>query len=155
MGLTVIIVLILIGLLFLVLELLVFPGQGVAGVIGLAILIVAIWQTYKQFGPMAGHITVGATFLLSIIFIIIALRSNTWKKTMLKDNIEGKVNVIDQTRIKIGDEGVSISRLNPAGKALINDEYYEVRTEGDFVDPDTQVIITKIDSNKIYVKCKT
>lgn len=154
MGITVIAVLIVIGLLFLVLEILVFPGQGIAGILGLAILAVAIWQTYKQFGSMAGHITLASTFLLSVVFLVYSLRSKTWKKTMLSDNIAGRVNVIDQERLKVGDNGVSVSRLNPAGKALINNDYYEVRTNGDFLDPDTEIVVTKIESNRIYVKNK-
>jgi len=154
MGVTIIAVLIIIGLLFLVLEILVFPGQGVAGILGLALLAIAIWQTYAQYGSLAGHITLGSTFILSMVFLIFSLRSNTWKKTMLSDNIDGKVNVIDQNELKAGDEGITVSRLNPAGKAHINNDYYEVRTSGEFLDPDTVIIVTKIEANKIYVKSK-
>ncbi len=155
MGWTIIAVLILIGLVFLVLEILVFPGQGIAGILGLIILGIAIWQTYKHFGPLAGHLTLGGTFILSIVLLVFSLRSGTWKKTMLKTKIDGKVNLVDTHKLKVGEEGKTISRLNPAGKAFINGDYWEVHTQGEYVEPHTDIIITKIEFNKIYVKPKT
>ncbi len=154
MGWTVIAVLIFIGLVFLVLEILIFPGQAVAGIIGLIIIAVAIWQTYTNIGTTAGHITLASTLVASIILLIIALRSKTWKRTMLNSNIDGKVGIIDDSQMKIGDAGKTVSRLNPAGKAIINDDYFEVHTQGEFLDPGTEVIVTKIDFNRIYVKRK-
>lgn len=154
MGWTIIAVLIFIGLVFLMLEILVFPGQAVAGIIGLVIIAVAIWQTYLHIGTSAGHITLASTLGASIILLIISLRSKTWKRTMLSDNIDGKVNLLSDDQIKTGDHGKTVSRLNPAGKALINDDYFEVHTQGDYLDPGSEVTVTKIEFNKIYVKQK-
>ncbi len=155
MGWTVIAIIILIGLIFMVLEILVFPGQGVAGIIGLVLIGVAIWQTYTNIGNTAGHITLAGTIFLSVIFLIIALRSKTWKRIMLSSNIDGKVNVIEDKSVKVGDTGKAISRFNPAGKALINDDYFEVHTYGEYLDPDTEIVVVKKEFNKIYVKQKT
>lgn len=154
MGWPVIAVLIFIGLVFLVLEILVFPGQAIAGIIGLVIIAAAIWQTYVNFGPTAGHITLASTLGASVLLLVISLRSKTWKRTMLKSNIDSKVGIIEDSQVKIGDSGKTVSRLNPAGKALINDDYFEVHTQGDFIDQGTEVIVTKKDFNRIYVKRK-
>lgn len=151
----VIVALILIGLLFLVLEILVFPGQAVAGIIGLALLAVGIWQTYVVVGPVAGHWVLGGTLIVSIVLLIFALRSKTWSRLMLKKDITSKVNVIEESSVKPGDPGKTISRLNPAGKAIINDDYFEVHTQGEFLDPGTEIIVTKVSFNKIYVKQKS
>ncbi|MDZ7740728.1 MAG: NfeD family protein [Bacteroidota bacterium] len=150
----VVIALIAIGLLFLILEILVFPGQAVAGIIGIVLLVIGIWQSYLVLGSQIGNWVMAGTLTASIGLLILALRSKTWKRAMLSDDIDGKVNVIDKLKLKVGDEGKTISRLNPAGKALINDDYYEVHTQGDFVNPGTAVIVTKISFNKIYVKRK-
>lgn len=147
-----IITLILIGLLFLILEILVFPGQAVAGIIGLALLITGIWQTYIILGTTAGHWVLGGSLFVSVMLIIIALRSKTWNRIMLNDDIAGRVNIIDANLVKPGDTGKAISRLNPAGKAIIHDEYYEVHTKGEFIDQGTEIVVTKTSFNKIYVK---
>jgi membrane-bound ClpP family serine protease len=151
----VIAILIVIGLLCLVLEILVIPGTGVAGIIGFALLAIGIWQAYSHFGPLAGHLTVGGTIVLTLVTLVLSLRAKTWRRIMLNSKIDSRVNVIDGQKLKVGDTGKAISRLVPAGKALINGEYYEVRTTGEFLDPDTQVEVEKIDFNKIFVKRKT
>ena len=73
---------------------------------------------------------------------------------MLKSEIDSKVNVIDMEKIKVGDTGKTVSRLVPAGKAIINGDFYEVRTTGEFLDQDTEIEIEKIEANKIFIKPK-
>ncbi len=153
MSWTVIIVLLLLGMLFLLLEILVFPGTSVAGILGFALIVIAVWQTYATHGSTAGHFTLAGTAVLSIVSVYFALKSNTWKKAALNAEIDSRVNLIDE-KIKPGQEGRSVSRLAPLGKALINDEYFEVRSESSFVDPDVDIVITRIEDNKIYVKPK-
>lgn len=146
--------LILIGLLSLVLEILVIPGSGVAGVIGFILLAIGVWQAYTYYGTPTGHYVLVGTIVFSLLTLVLSLRSKTWNRIMLHDNIGGRVNVREEGRINLGDEGKTISRVNPSGKALINNEYYEVRTNGEFIDPGTTVIIEKLERNKIFVKPK-
>jgi membrane-bound ClpP family serine protease len=137
-----------------VLEVLVIPGFGFAGVIGFILVAIGVWQTYAVYGLMAGHLVLAATFVTTVIILILALRSKTWKRLALSDEIDSKVNVIDLEKVQPGDRGKTVSRLAPMGKALINGEYYEVATTGDFIDQHSEVIITRIDHNKIIVKRK-
>ena len=154
MAWSVIVVLILIGLLFIILEILVIPGVAVFGILGVIIILIGVWQSYISYGTTAGHIVLASSILLSIVTLVFSLRSKTWKRMMLNSKIEGKTNVIDENKIKAGDTGKTTSRLSPAGKAMINGDYYEVHTQSEFVDPGTEIEIIKIDFNKIYVKQK-
>lgn len=147
-------ILIFIGLAFLVLEILVIPGTGIAGIIGFILIGIGIWQAYSVYGTIGGNYTLGGTFVLTIIMLAFSLRSKTWRKIMLNKKIESKVNVIDSKEIKVGDQGKTTSRLAPSGKAYINSDYFEVRTTGHFIDQDTTILVEKIDGNKIYVKRK-
>jgi membrane-bound ClpP family serine protease len=145
---------IIIGLIFLALEILVIPGVGIAGVIGFVLIVVGIWQTYAGHGMVAGHLVLTGTFILTIITLVLSLRSKTWRKLALSTAIDSKVNVIDHELIKTGDTGKTSSRLAPMGKALINGEFYEVSTNGDFIDQQTDIVVEKIEFNKIIVKRK-
>jgi membrane-bound ClpP family serine protease len=69
---------------------------------------------------------------------------------MLKDEITGKVNELDP-RIQVGDTGKTISRLAPAGKALIKGILLEVQSMEGFVDHEKEVVISKIEDNKVFV----
>ena len=148
-------VLIVIGLLFLVLEILVIPGVGVAGIIGFVLIAIGVWQTYAQYGAPAGHSVLAATLVLTLGTLALALRSKTWRKVALHDSIDSRVNIIDAEKVKVGDVGKTVSRLAPSGKAIINGEFYEVRTTGEFIDQENEVIIDRIDHNKITVKRKS
>lgn len=150
----VIIILLLVGLLFILLEILVIPGVGVAGVLGTVLLVFTIWQTYKIYGFVAGHYTLASTLVFTVLLLYFSFKSKTWKKMMLNSKIEGKVNTVDEKKLKVGDTGKTISRLAPAGKGLFNGEYYEVHSQGDFIDPGKEIIIVKINYNKIIVKLK-
>ncbi|MBW6459410.1 MAG: hypothetical protein K0B08_02450 [Bacteroidales bacterium] len=146
--------LILIGLLFLVLEILVIPGAGFAGIVGFILITIGVWQSYAVYGAMTGHLVLGGTFLLTIVTLALSLRGGTWRKLMLSTEIDSKVNLVDSEKIKVGDTGKTISRLAPMGKALINGEFYEVRTDGEFIDQHTDIVVEKIEVNKINVKRK-
>lgn len=147
-------VFIILGLSFLVLEILVIPGVGFAGVVGFVLITIAIWLTYSHFGSTAGHLVLAGTFILTFLTLVLSLRSKTWKNISLRDAINSRVNVVEAGRVNAGDEGVTSSRLAPMGKALINGEFYEVSTTGAFIDQKTKVIVEKIDNNKIFVKLK-
>jgi membrane-bound ClpP family serine protease len=146
--------LIIIGLVFLVLEILVIPGVGIAGVIGFLLIAVGVWQSYSVYGTIAGHLVLAGTFILTVLALFISLRGKTWRKLALSTSIDSKVNVIDHELIRKGDSGKTVSRLAPMGKAQINGEFYEVSTNGDFIDQQTEIVVEKIEYNKIIVKRK-
>jgi len=154
MSWVVIATLIIIGLIFLILEILVVPGTTVVGIVGFILMGIGLWQTYIVYSTPIGHYVLGGSLLLTLGALGLSLRSKTWNRAMLHTNINSKANVYDLTKINIGDAGKTVSRLAPMGKAIINDEYYEVRSSGEFVDQETEVEVTKIEFNKIYVKPK-
>ncbi len=149
---TIIAVLIIVGFLFLLLEILVLPGTNVAGIIGFVLIAVGVYQAYEGYGTTAGTITLGGTLVASVLALYYSLKSNTWDKAALKAEIDGKVNLIDETTIKAGDKGQAISRLAPMGKAMINGKYFEVKTNGEYVDENTKIRVIEIDHNKIWVE---
>jgi len=152
---SIIITLIAAGLVFLILEILVIPGTTVIGVVGFILLIISIWGAYTYQGTTYGHYTLAATFVFTFVALYFSLRSKTWKKLSLNNEIDGKVNVIDQNAVTQGDTGITVSRLAPMGNALINGEIYEVATHGDFIDQEKEILVIKVEKNKIIVKLKT
>ncbi len=154
MNILLIIILILIGLAFLLLELLVIPGTTITGVFGTVSIGVAIWQSYVIYGEKIGTIILFGIVFLTVILIYFSLKSNTWQRIMLKKNIDGKVNYFDSYQPQENDEGVTISRLAPMGKARFGEDYFEVKSHKGLIDPNTKIIITKIENNQIIVQPK-
>jgi membrane-bound ClpP family serine protease len=152
---TIIVVLLIVGFLFLLLEILVLPGTGISGIIGFAMIAIGIWQAYDVYGTRAGTLTLVGSVVLSVVALSIALKSGTWKKASLSSNIDSRVNVVEADKVKVGDTGRTSSRLAPMGKALINGIYWEVRSNGTLIDEGTEIEVIKIENNKIIVKSKT
>ncbi len=152
MGLFVVILLIALGLLFIILEVLVFPGVTFVGVVGLVLMSIAVWGIFDNYGNKIGYFSILAVVGISIFLVAFSLKTGIWKKNSLDKAIESRVNTIEENKIKKGDQGLTISRLNPMGRALIGDEYYEVRTHGDFIDENKNIEIIEIDNNRIFVK---
>ena len=148
-----IVAIILLGLAALLLEILVLPG-GVVGITGTLFIVAGIILAYVRMGATAGTITLVATVLFIIFIIIMMFRKKTWKRVMLEDNITGKMNVIDESKISVGMTGIAVSRLAPAGKGKFNNEIEEVHSSHGFIDVGKEIIITKIEGNKIIVKLK-
>jgi membrane-bound ClpP family serine protease len=150
MAWSVIIPVIVFGLLLVLLEIFILPGL-VAGIVGGLLVVFGVYQSYLAYGVMAGSIVLFATIAVFIILMVLFFKSGTWRKVALSDVVEGKMNTIDKT-LKAGVTGKTISRLAPMGKALINNDYCEVTTNGEFVDENEEIIIVKIEGNKIIVR---
>ena len=149
---TVVVILILVGILMLLLEILVIPGSGVAGIIGFGLMVAGIWLAYARIGVQAGHITLGVTVGVNIIGLLLALRSKTWNKAMLSTKIEGKVRTIDKGNLTVGDVGLTVSRCAPMGKAIFDNNFFEVSAYSEFIDEEKEIEILKISGNKIFIK---
>lgn len=151
---TLILALIIVGLLFLVLEILVVPGTTVVGIAGFAMLVFGIFEAYSIYGSTVGHIVLGSTVLATIIVLYLSLKSKTWRRMMLTKNIDSRVNVVDEQAVKPGDSGITISRLAPAGKARINGTIVEVQSLDGFVDENSEIVVLRVDHSRIIVKRK-
>jgi len=146
--------LILAGIVFLLLEILVVPGATVVGLLGVALVVAGNVISFNNYGTETGVITILLTLVVSMVSIGIALRSRTWKRAMHSSALEGRVNVIEADKVLKGDEGISITRLNPMGKALIKEDYYEVSSKDNLIPENTPIEVVKVEGNKIIVKSK-
>jgi len=149
-----IITLIVIGLIFLLLEVLVIPGTTIAGIIGVILIVVGIWYSYDRFDNETGLIVLVSTVFVSILSLYFALKGKTWKRMMLDTSVSGKIEHFDNYKPHIGEEGVTISRLNPMGKVRFKEDYFEARSIFGYVEPSTTVVVIKMEKNIIIVKPK-
>lgn len=149
---SVIIILILVGLLMLILEVLVIPGSGIAGIVGFILMAAGIWLTYSRISVEAGHITLIVTLGINLVGLLLALRSKTWKKAMLETKIDGKARTLKLPDLKVGDRGKTVSRCAPMGKAVFYDKFFEVSALSEFIDENSDIEIVKISGSKIFIK---
>ena len=141
------------GLLLLAAELVLIPGFGVAGILGVASLVGSCWVAFTQVGTTAGIITLVANILLAIISTVLVLRSKTWKKLSLGTNIDAKVDTTPVEKgISVGDKGTTITRLAPGGKVMLGTNMLEAFSRDTIIEPGIDVEVCEVQGNKIYVK---
>lgn len=145
-----IISLIIIGLLLLFAEILLIPGVGIAGILGLVSLGGSCFYAFNQMGGTVGTIVTAVNVALVVGLSIYVLRAKTWKRLSLDTNIDSKA--VADTGLAVGDRGVTVSRLAPMGSVRFDTELVEVKALEGFVDPEVEVEIVLMEDGKIYVK---
>ena len=152
MSLSAIIILILIGIFLFLVEFLLVPGVTIAGIAGFILLVGAVYFGYESLGTPEGHYILLGTVVLSVVVIGYALRSRTWKRLMLDSTISGKVSSYETEKVKVGDEGITVTRLNPMGKVLINGEYLEARSTGAYIEQKKPIRVLNIRDYQVTVE---
>lgn len=152
MTLTLIILFILIGLFLIWLEFFIVPGITVAGIGGTVLMLGGIAYAYTNLDRTSGHIVLLCSILALVVMMMISFRGKTWKKTALETNVDGVVEGIDITKVKVGNKAMTISRLAPMGKIIVNDEIVEAKSKLGFIDENTEVVILEIYSTNVMVE---
>lgn len=148
-----IITLIIVGLILLVAELLIIPGFGVTGILGLVSMIASCWFAFSTYGHLGGLIVVAVNILLIVTSTILILRSKTWKRLSLKTNIDAKVDLSpDKKGIEVEMAGKTLTRLAPGGLAKFGETITEVFTRDSLVEPGKEIVVSEIDGHRIFVK---
>ncbi|MFT4599259.1 MAG: membrane-bound serine protease (ClpP class) [Bacteroidia bacterium] len=151
MALSVIIGLIVLGILLILVEIFFTPGF-IIGLVGSAIVVVGLVNTYSEYGYVTGNITLIGVLVLLGTVIVLAFKNGIWNRFAIADVIDGKANNIDKLTINVGDVGETISAIRPAGSAIIGGQKMEVHTEGSLLLAKEAIVVTKILNNKIYVE---
>ena len=149
MNTALIIILLILGVVLLALEIVALPG-GVAGFFGVGLMGVGVWQSYARFGNNVGTIILICAIALCLLMLILFMKSKTWKRFSLNEEVNSKVNQLEPT-VKVGARGVTISRLAPTGKALIDGEQMEVHAVNKFIDPDRTIEVVGTEGYRIDV----
>lgn len=148
----IIIALIIVALVLMVIEMLLIPGFGIAGLGAIGAFGYANYYAFTEIGNLAGFITLTSTLFLAIVIIVFVLRSRSMDKLALNKNIDSTVANEASKAVRVGDTGVTITRLALIGNALINDNIIEVKSCDGFLDENSPIIVERIVENVIMVK---
>ena len=145
-----IITLILVGLVLMLAEILLVPGVGVAGVLGLLSLGGSCFYAFYEYGNMVGAIVTAVDIVLVVALLVWVLRAKTWRRMSLETKIDSKA--VESSVLSVGDRGRTLTRLAPMGSARFADYVIEVKAVEGLLDPNIEVEVVLIEDNKIYVK---
>lgn len=147
-----IITLILVGLVLIFAEILIIPGVGVAGILGLLSMGGSCFYAFYEFGNTVGAIVTAVNVVLVVALAVWILRAKTWKRMSLETRIDSKAVSDKASVVAVGDRGKTLTRLAPMGSARFGDYVIEVKAVEGMLDPEVPVEVVLIEENKIYVK---
>ena len=148
----VVIILIIFGVALIITEMIFVPGTTIVGLLGLAITGFGIYLGFRYFDTQTGWIIVIAASVVTFAVLVYSLRTGAWQKFALKKAIESHVNEDYKPDIKVGDTGKTVSALRPIGKAEFGEFLAEVRTLDQYIPSGSEVKVTRVKDNKIYVE---
>lgn len=148
-----IVLLIVLGLLFLVAELVLLPGVSVGALLALVCDGFAIWLGFRDFGTTGGAVVIVAVLVLSLVVTVVSLRAKTWQRFSLRQEIRSSSTpVLPSEELHVGDRGKTLSRLSPMGKVEIGGRIYEAKSLDAYVDPRREVEVVGFENFSVIVK---
>lgn len=147
-----IILLILLGVLFCIAELLLFPGLSIGAILAVACYGGAVWYAFEAMGTTAGIITIIVVLVVSLISVIFSLRAKTWQYFALRQQIDSTSMPKPEKELSLGAVGTTISRLSPMGKVNIGGKVYEAKSADVFIDQREQVEVVGFENFNVIVR---
>ncbi|MDR1407314.1 MAG: NfeD family protein [Tannerella sp.] len=149
---TIIIALAIIAIILFLLEIFLFPGLTLAGIGGVLFAIGGVVYGYYTLGTVGGHITLAASLVVYSVFFYRILRSKSLRRIALNTNIDAKLASTRDMGLNPGDEGLTLSRLAPIGKARFGATTVEAKAMESFIDEQTPVVIMQVEGYHVIVK---
>ena len=152
MDILIVVALLVLAIVFLLIELFLIPGLSIAGISSIVLAAISVWYAYSHVGAVAGNITLVGAFVFSVVAIWVFIKSRALEKMSLKTNVTGTVDKINEDQIRVGDKGMSVSRLAPMGKVKVNGVVVEAKTSDEFIDQGTQIVVVEVYQTNVLVE---
>jgi len=154
-----------VGFVLLIIEIFYIPGFGFLGILGIIMMIGAIFFGLIGDFPIISEneisnalIQLAASLVASIVFLFILWRflpgTPIWGRLILATSENQKEGFVSNPDLSflVGKRGKALSLLRPAGIAIIEGKRYDVVSEGEFIQKDEEVEVTEVIGSKIIVK---
>ncbi len=152
MTLGIIIAIIILGLVLIFVEMFVLPGTALFGILGGVAIVTGVVLVYHSYDSKWGNIASVSAVIAFAITIVAGFKAIQSNKISMKAEIRSKVNEVEKHRYKVGDKGTAVSELRPNGKALFDDDKVDVYSNGEYIQRGSELEISKITNDKIFVK---
>ena len=142
------------GLLMVCLEIFI-PG-GIVGAVGIVSLVSSFWLAYTKMGSVFGSyfLSIGLVFGMFCIFLSIKLfpRTRFSERLFLRSSESDFKSTPQELESLKGKEGVTLTKLRPAGIASIDGKKRSVVTEGAFMKKGVEIKVVEVEGNRVVVR---
>lgn len=144
--------LILAGILFMLIEILLVPGVGIAGLFSLASLGASCWYSFTYFDSTVGWMVTVIDICILIITLVVVLQARTWKRFELDTAMESQSRS-EVYCLHVGEQGIARTRVAPVGMGKFRDITVEIKSyDNSIIASGTPIEITEIVDFQAIVK---
>ena len=151
------------GIVLILLEIMVIPGFGIAGISGIGIIFYALFKmligSYPspvdyQFAYMGLSVGILTAFIMGFILFKTLPKTELYKRLIpfTPQKSDAGFTISKGFEKLVGEKGKSITDLRPAGKVEIAGEIYQALSHGDYIENDQNIVVDGVDENQILVK---
>ena len=152
MDIVIITSLIIAGLILFIIEVFLLPGISIAGFVSAGCLLYANYYAFDTLGTVPGCITLAISVIGVVAITIWFMRSKTVDKLSLKKTIDYRPEPLKGLDLKVGDEGIALTRLALIGNAEFSGRIIEVRSSGEFIDQKSKIRVERILDGVVLVE---
>lgn len=149
-----IVCLFILGFCLILVEVVIIPGFGFAGVLGTISLGSACYIAFTSLSPVMGAIITLASLLMVFGLFKILPKTVLWQKTRLSLTQNKKMGyqvAMPELQDLKGKTGKTLTILRPSGTVLIDSKHYDVVSEDEFIEKDQDIMVLDVQGNKIIV----
>ena len=136
------------GMLFLVAEVAILPGFGLAGVSAAALLIGGAAYAWSQFGAAWGVGSLLLSGAATAAVLLIVPRTRAGRALVLGEQLKRPT---DDGAALLGREGITLTALRPAGAAEVDGRRVDVVTDGVFIEAGRAVRVISVEGARVVV----
>lgn len=147
--------LIIFGFILILIEIFLVPGFNIFGIFGFVMVVMGIVVAYSKLDSRIANFLLIFSIILSVLLIRMVVKSKSWKRMVLDANqkkTEGFHASADNLVSLLGKQGITLSKLRPAGVALVEEEKVDVVTEGNFIEENKPIKIILVEGNRVVVR---
>ena len=152
------------GLALILLEVLVIPGFGIAGLGGIGLMIYGLYLLLLPDVPVGEEVLGQAMdgFLIGLVGAVIGLvllvklmiKTKFWEQLTAPDTQkkeDGYSNTLGWESLQ-GETGIADTDLHPSGWVRVKDQRIFVVSEGEFIEEGKEIKILSVDGNRVLVR---
>ena len=151
------------GIMLILLEILVIPGFGVAGISGIGLIFYAFFKmligTYPspadyQFAYLGLSVGIITAFIMAVIIYKTFPKTELYKRLIpfTPQKSEEGFTISKGYERLIGETGITTTDLRTSGKVEIQGKTYQAFSHGNYIDKDEDILVDGIDENQLMVK---
>ena len=153
-----------VGILLLLIEMIVIPGFGLAGIGGIILVVFGLYRLLLPDVPVGEEVTdmamsgltigiIGGLVGLVLLFRLMT-KTKFWKKLATPDVQDHERGYDTSLGLEdmVGQQGVADTDLHPSGWVIVDDKRIFVVSDGTFIEDGEKVKIITVDGNRVVVR---